>query len=232
MGNRFSSDSASSEDETFLTRISTFFRKRRSHTNTVLLVGLNNSGKSTLLCNLHPKLLDAGRRMETEQLSTCPTAGVSLVEFRHHLVSWRVWDLSGQGRFRPLWIYYISHVQGLVFCVDVSDADRIACARDELAVLLEAEKTKDDRPPVLIFANKADLANEALGADVDGDASREAGGVKALTADNVRMALGVENLEQYQKVKVFSSSGLTGAGVTEGFAWLNEMLKLQRRGNV
>ena len=102
---------------------------------TILLVGLNNSGKTTLLCNLVSKMLDYARDMENvEQISTCPTPGLSLVEFQQGRIKWRVWDMSGQGRFRNLWAYYSGHVQGIAFCVDVTDSDRIATARDDLQV--------------------------------------------------------------------------------------------------
>jgi GTPase SAR1 family protein len=104
-------------------------------TRTILLVGLNNSGKTTLLCNLVISMLDYARDMENiDQVSTCPTPGLSLVEFQQGRIKWRVWDMSGQGRFRNLWAYYSGHVQGIVFCVDVTDGDRIATARDELQV--------------------------------------------------------------------------------------------------
>ena len=102
---------------------------------TILMCGLNNSGKTTLLCNFAPSMLDHARGIENiEQVSTCPTPGLSLVEFQQGRIKWRVWDMSGQGRFRNLWAYYSGHVQGIIFCIDVTDGDRIATARDELQV--------------------------------------------------------------------------------------------------
>ena len=176
---------------------------------------------------MNPGLLDAAREMPSiSQLSTCPTQGVSLVEFRQSRLRWRVWDLSGAGRFRPLWSKYLGHVEGVVFVVDVAGGDRVACARDELAALLERGGERGRRIPVLLFANKADLAGDAG----EGEGGKGGGANKPLTVENVRMAFGVDNLNQYQKVKVFSSSGLTGAGVAEGFAWMSDMLKLMKRG--
>ncbi|GMI45700.1 hypothetical protein TrCOL_g12964 [Triparma columacea] len=199
-------------------------------TRTILLVGLNNSGKTTLLCNLVISMLDYARDMENiDQVSTCPTPGLSLVEFQQGRIKWRVWDMSGQGRFRNLWAYYSGHVQGIVFCVDVTDGDRIATARDELQSLLDQPRVKDMKIPIIIFANKADLGNGDLGdADNDNNTSKS----KSLSLENVRMALGVDSMNQNQKVKVMSSSGLTGTGVSEGFQWLNEAIRSVDKGEV
>jgi ADP-ribosylation factor-like protein 6 len=157
-----------------------------------------------------------------EQVSTCPTSGVSLVEFEKERVKWRVWELSGQGRFRNMWTYYSGHVQAIVYVVDVTDGDRIATARDELQALLDQPRVKEKRLPVLIFANKQDLGN--------GDDDANDGGKKALSIDNVRMAFGVESLQQKHKVKVLATSALTGTGVAEGFVWLNDVLYHQSKG--
>jgi ADP-ribosylation factor-like protein 6 len=187
------------------------------------MVGLNNSGKSTILCNLNLDMLEYARDMENiEQVSTCPTSGVSLVEFEKERVKWRVWELSGQGRFRNMWTYYSGHVQAIVYVVDVTDGDRIATARDELQALLDQPRVKEKRLPVLIFANKQDLGN--------GDDDANDGGKKALSIDNVRMAFGVESLQQKHKVKVLATSALTGTGVAEGFVWLNDVLYHQSKG--
>eukprot|EP00520_Triparma_pacifica_P010725 CAMPEP_0118655010 /NCGR_PEP_ID=MMETSP0785-20121206/12695_1 /TAXON_ID=91992 /ORGANISM="Bolidomonas pacifica, Strain CCMP 1866" /LENGTH=212 /DNA_ID=CAMNT_0006547709 /DNA_START=1 /DNA_END=636 /DNA_ORIENTATION=- len=186
-------------------------------TRTVLLCGLNHAGKTTLVCNMTPSMLDHARGMENiDQVSTCPTPGLSLVEFAQGRIKWRVWDMSGQGRFRNLWAYYSGHVQGIIFVIDVMDSDRIATARDELQALLDQPRVREMRIPLLVFANKADLGSaDDLEADNDKNKS------KSLSMENVRMALGVDNMNQHQKVKVISSSGLTGTGVAEGFQWLN-----------
>ena len=136
-------------------------------------------------------------------------------------------------------------MQGIIFCVDVSDSLRIANARDELQALMDLKVVKDKRYPILVFANKTDLGAEANAGGGGGGGGGVVGtadnsntnntddfAVKALTTDNVRVALGIENHNQYQRVKLFACSALTGAGVNEGFAWLHDMLKLQRRGQL
>jgi len=190
------------------------------------MVGLNNAGKSTILCNLNLRMLEQARGMpNVDQLSTSPTSGVSLVEFSKDGVRWRVWDLSGQGRCRNLWAYYSGHVQAIVYVVDVTDGDRIACSRDELQALLVQPRVREKRLPILLFANKTDLG----GGDEIGDGG-EGGGKKSLSLDNVRMAFGVDGLQQHHKVKMLASSGLTGTGVAEGFVWLNDAIDRVSKG--
>jgi len=125
---------------------------------------------------------------------------------------------------RNLWAYYSGHVQALVYVVDVTDADRIACARDELHLLLDQPRVKEKRLPILLLANKMDMGN----GDDMGDG--EEGGKKSLSIDNVRMALGVDGLQQIHRVKVQPTSGLTGTGVAEGFVWLNDAIHRQAKG--
>jgi hypothetical protein len=115
-------------------------------------------------------------------------------------------------------------VQGLVYVVDVTDSDRIGVSRDELQMLLDQPRVKESRMPILLFANKADMSNM----------DDERGGVdqtksKSLSLDNIRLAFGVDSLSQHHKIKVLSSSGLTGTGVAEGFGWLSEAIRTSEK---
>ena len=134
--------------------------------------------------------------------------------------------MSGQGRFRNLWAYYSAHVEAIIYVVDVSDTDRIATARDELQSLLDQPRVRDMHLPLLLFANKADLGNaDDLGADTGSQSKKS-----SLSLENVRMAFGVDSMNQNRKVKVIFSSGLTGTGVAEGFTWLKDAIKSVGKG--
>ena len=132
--------------------------------------------------------------------------------------------MSGQGRFRSLWAYYTGHVQAIIYVVDVTDVDRVACSRDEFAGVLDLQKVKEKRLPVLIFASKWDLRDGESGDG--GDPAAGGGGKKAkcLTLENITMGFGIEGLQEKHKVKVCSASGVNGTGVSEGFTWLNDVI--------
>ena len=107
-----------------------------------MVVGLDNCGKSTLLCALpevSSRIAKAAKHNGLTVASTLPTPGMQLVQLsmakrrsddqsllkrlfgRQSTVRWQIWDLSGQGKHRPLWSYYSSQVHAIVFVVDLTD---------------------------------------------------------------------------------------------------------------
>lgn len=52
-------------------------------------------------------------------------------------VNFKLWDLSGQPKFRPTWTRYCLGVDVLLYVVDSADAGTFAVARDELHSLLK-----------------------------------------------------------------------------------------------
>merc|ERR1711935_759159 len=111
----------------------------------VLMVGLDNAGKTTILYKL--KL--------GEVVTTIPTIGfnVEAVEFEN--INFTVWDVGGQDKIRPLWRHYFQNTQAIIFVVDSNDKDRIAEAREELTRMLNEDELRDAL--LLVFANKQDL---------------------------------------------------------------------------
>eukprot|EP00699_Malawimonas_sp_californiana_P001495 EC715660.1.p1 GENE.EC715660.1~~EC715660.1.p1 ORF type:complete len:185 (+),score=21.20 EC715660.1:52-606(+) len=114
----------------------------------MVIVGLDNSGKSTLLRSL------AGH-VGTAAGNTIPTIGSELQEFSAKGVTMKCWDLGGQTRFRSGWQRYARGCDVILYVVDTSDFDRMDEARRELNTLLEEESLR--RLPLLVVANKIDL---------------------------------------------------------------------------
>ncbi|SPP88025.1 ADP-ribosylation factor 1-like [Drosophila guanche] len=111
----------------------------------ILMVGLDNAGKTTILYKL--KL--------GEIISTIPTIGFNVETVEYKNINFTVWDVGGQVKIRTLWKHYFVNTQGLIFVVDSNDRDRIDEAREELMHILEAH----DLRVLLIFANKQDIPN-------------------------------------------------------------------------
>ena len=63
----------------------------------VIIVGLDNAGKSTLINKMQP---DA----EPEEVTA--TVGFREERFRKNSIQFTVFDMSGQGRYRDLWQRY------------------------------------------------------------------------------------------------------------------------------
>jgi len=110
----------------------------------ILILGLDNAGKTTLLFRL--KL--------GEVVSTMPTIGFNMESVTYKNLNLNVWDLGGQTSIRPYWRCYYANTAAVIFVVDSTDIDRLQIAADELAAMLAEEELRD--AALLVFANKQD----------------------------------------------------------------------------
>ncbi|XP_038218588.1 facilitated trehalose transporter Tret1-like [Zerene cesonia] len=166
---------------------------------TVLVLGLDNSGKSTLLAALRPP----ERRGET-----LPTVAHEQGTFQSGGVSFSAWDVSGAARMRALWERHYRSADAVIFVVDSADHLRLVVAREELQLMLAHPDMCGRRVPLLLFANKSDAPH-------------------ALPAAQVAAALGLERILD-KPWHVCASSALSGAGVADGVAWLARQLREQK----
>ncbi|XP_065580899.1 ADP-ribosylation factor 1-like 2 [Artemia franciscana] len=111
----------------------------------ILMVGLDGSGKTTILYKL--KL--------GEIVTTIPTIGFNVETVEYKNISFTVWDIGGQERVRALWRHYFENTQGVIFVVDAIDRERIGEAREELQKILNECELRD--AVLLVLANKQDL---------------------------------------------------------------------------
>ncbi|KAJ9465486.1 ADP-ribosylation factor-like protein 8 [Diplonema papillatum] len=118
------------------------------------LVGLENSGKTTLL-----NILSSGYPAET-----MPTVGLNVKAVKKEGVMMKVWDLGGQERFRGEWPRYTQGCDVIVFVVASNDFERIHIAKKELHKLLEDRHLHG--LPLLIVLNKIDLDPHMVKEDV------------------------------------------------------------------
>ena len=80
----------------------------------VVLIGLENSGKTTLL----------NQMSMGEALPTAPTIGLNVKMFKKGGVSMKVWDIAGQAQYRPEWRVYTKGSNCIIFLVDTSNVIR------------------------------------------------------------------------------------------------------------
>ena len=102
----------------------------------VLIVGLDNSGKTTLINHLKPPAASAGVDEVT------PTVGFQVEQFTKGKINFTVYDMSGQSRYRTLWAQYYRDVQAIIFVIDSTDKIRMCVAKEELEQLLKSEIAK------------------------------------------------------------------------------------------
>ena len=202
----------------------------RKRPRQALLCGLDNAGKSSLLCAL-PQVRERFKRFAQRRapgadrhartLYTVPTTDLQLVELTMwrqseramalpSAVHWRLWDVSGQGRHRALWDKFCRHdLDAVVFVVDASDLDRAATARDELRRLFAKNAALRGRQlPLLVLANKTDKDGELL------------------SLSDLTRALQLEELQTTHSValETFEVSALKGTDVERAFQWLTDQV--------
>ncbi|XP_045762979.1 high-affinity hexose transporter HXT6-like [Maniola jurtina] len=167
---------------------------------TVLVLGLDNSGKSSLLNALRPP--------EQRAALTVPTVAQQQDNFQSGGVSFSAWDVSGAARMRALWERHYRYANAVIFVVDAADHLRLVVAREELELMLAHPDMFGRRIPLLVLANKSDASH-------------------ALSATQVAAALALERIAD-KPWHICACSALTGSGLPDGIAWLARQLREQR----
>uniref|UniRef100_A0A3B3SRS1 ADP ribosylation factor like GTPase 3 n=1 Tax=Paramormyrops kingsleyae TaxID=1676925 RepID=A0A3B3SRS1_9TELE len=197
----------------------------------ILLLGLDNGGKTTLL-----------KQLASEDVShITPTQGFNVKSVQSQGFRLNVWDIGGQRKIRPYWRNYFENTDVLIYVIDSADRKRFeetgqvasvclclglpgvllicsseppvylfACAHvsgQELAELLDEEKLSG--VPVLVFANKQDLLTAAPASEI----------AEGLNLHTIR-----DRIWQIQ-----SCSALTGEGVQDGMTWVCKSINAKRK---
>jgi ADP-ribosylation factor-like protein 1 len=161
----------------------------------ILILGLDNAGKTTILYRLQSD--------SDDQIQTIPTIGFNVEVLQYRNVKFQVWDLGGQTSIRPYWRCYYPNTDAIIFVVDSCDSERLGIAKQELLAMLDEEELKD--AVLLVFANKQDSKG-------------------ALDAQKVSLALGLTDIKNRQW-SIQETSALKGTGLHQGFDWLVTCIK-------
>ncbi|RDD44571.1 ADP-ribosylation factor-like protein 13B [Trichoplax sp. H2] len=114
---------------------------------TLLTVGLDGAGKSTIL-----------RCLQGESIEGVSTT-VGFNNFSLQLYGRKIitYDVGGGPRIRGIWKNYYHDVHGIIYVVDASDHNKL---EENLEVLEEVVKhDKSKGKPILVLANKQDIPN-------------------------------------------------------------------------
>ncbi|OWF48770.1 ADP-ribosylation factor-like protein 6 [Mizuhopecten yessoensis] len=181
----------------FLSRLAEIMGFKKKEAN-LLVIGLDNSGKTTIIDQLKPE--------DKRSRDVAPTVGFTVDRFKNNSLQFTAFDMSGQGRYRNLWEHYFKNCDGIIFVLDSSDKLRMAVAKDELDQALKHEDIMKRRIPILFFANKMDLR-------------------ESMTSVRCSMVMELEKSIRDKPWHICSSNAKTGEGLHEGFEWLTDTLK-------
>jgi len=145
-----------------------YYKQPEQHpTRNILILGLDNAGKSTLLEMI--KSLYSTTLFQPDNIR--PTVGQNIgriIAGDTKKLTLAFWDLGGQEGLRKIWEEYYRESDALIFVVDATDRGRIEECKDALGTvtlycrliaesIISHEDTADI--PVLMLANKQDLPN-------------------------------------------------------------------------
>ncbi|EOB14775.1 ADP-ribosylation factor-like protein 2 [Nosema bombycis CQ1] len=117
--------------------------KRNSQEIKIVVVGLDNAGKTTIINSLFNKSID----------NVSPTFGYSINLYNYKDVLIQVLDIGGQSLFREYWDSYFDKADGIIFVYDLS-LDK------EISQKYLKEIINNSDIPILILGNKVDLINQ------------------------------------------------------------------------
>uniref|UniRef100_A0A8C7V4B4 ADP ribosylation factor like GTPase 3, like 1 n=1 Tax=Oncorhynchus mykiss TaxID=8022 RepID=A0A8C7V4B4_ONCMY len=102
------------------------------------------------------------RILSSEDVNTItPTQGFNIKSLTSRGMTLNVWDIGGQRKIRSFWKTYLENTDLLIYVIDSAAKNRFEeTIPNELSELIVDENLKG--VPVLIFANKQDLATASL----------------------------------------------------------------------
>lgn len=169
----------------------------------ILILGLDNAGKSTLLEQIKRIYGNNYSGLPFEKIKT--TIGLNIGKITVNHVKLIFWDLGGQQELQSLWDKYYEECHGIIYVIDSSDEKRLEESHKAFESVMHDSHMEGI--PLLILSNKQDLQTsidvEAIKSVFDGNSS------------------GIGQREYY----IQPTSALNGDGISAGISWLVQMVK-------
>lgn len=170
----------------------------------VLILGLDNSGKTTFLeqskCNFNKNY----KQMDLSRIASTVGLNVGKIETNGVILSF--WDLGGQKELQLLWDKYFMEAHGIIWVVDSSDRARLDESVESFNNIIKNPLLNN--LPLLFIINKQDNLN-------------------AMKPDEVLQAFH-KSLELIggRRFLTIPASALKGSGINESIRWIGEQVKL------
>ncbi|KAJ9070623.1 ADP-ribosylation factor protein 3, variant 2 [Entomophthora muscae] len=130
----------------------------RQEEYSVVIIGLDNAGKTTLLEKI--KSIYLGRGLSPDKIA--PTVGLNIARIPiERKLRLNFWDLGGQQELHSIWEKYYEECHGIVFVIDSTDRERLEDCRSAFEKMISSELAEG--VPVLMLANKQDVLGESMG---------------------------------------------------------------------
>ncbi|XP_076439638.1 ADP-ribosylation factor-like protein 1 [Babylonia areolata] len=120
-------------------------RKMAGETNRILVAGLYNSGKTTLMERL------TGH-------SVAPRTGHPFEGAKYGNMMLTGWDLGGRDIMRPLYRYFFPMTDAIIYVMDSHERDQFHLDHAKMQLQRLVEEEELEGRPLLVLANKQDLS--------------------------------------------------------------------------
>lgn len=161
----------------------------------VLMLGLDNSGKTTIT----KKLLN----QDVSKVS--PTLGFQINTINHHEFNLNIWDIGGQTSLRTFWGNYFDQTNVVIWVIDSLSLERLNESYRELKekVILQDRLTG---VYLVVLINKMDLVEPGLHQQI-----------RHLVAQTLDLPL---QIPQKDKWTIELVSGFSGTGLSNVLNWI------------
>jgi ADP-ribosylation factor related protein 1 len=205
--------------------------KTKTTEYSVLLLGLDNAGKTTLHEQIKSLYLPSH---PNPKLKTVPTVGQNVSTITLPDMYLKIWDVGGQHSLRKLWQSYYSSCHAIIFVIDSTDigdgslpafppttpsAENSALGRlEECKLVLEdvLQHSETEGVPLLVLANKQDREDCVE--------------VVRIKEGLVKKVFEGEKGGSIRDSRVLPVSALQGTGVKEAVEWVRSRVKWNKEG--
>jgi ADP-ribosylation factor related protein 1 len=169
----------------------------------ILILGLDNSGKSTYLEQVKTQLCVNYKMMNPSKITT--TVGCNIGKVDIGRVRLMFWDLGGQEELQSLWDKYYAECHAIIYVIDSTDRERLEESWLAFDKMIQNEQLVG--LPLLVTCNKQDLDNCMNVPEIKKQFNKSSS------------AIGIRNC------MVTATSALTGDGIHEGITWIKECVE-------
>lgn len=184
---------------------------------TILLLGLDNAGKTTFLHKLKTNTILNSPPTERPYLSTFSFGGITFAG----------WDLGGHEAVRHLWEDYVVEASAVMFLIDACDTERFQEVHLELDALVSQGILSENRVPIAIMLNKCDMqdaqSSEFISKAIEYQDIVEMYNSQCFDSTKVN-GDDIENNANDGRIKMFRMSVYRGEGYQDAFHWLGQFL--------
>lgn len=180
-------------------------QRLKDHSQRVLVLGLDNSGKTTVLNQLLHEPID---RVQ-------PTIGFQIKTLKVGQKSLQMWDIGGQKTLRPFWFNYFEKTDYLIWVIDILDEGRLGESLSLLEEIVEENDWINLQFEVFVLLNKVDLLPPAMSSPSSSSSpqAEHRGALLQRTVDHVTEVTSRVLKMDESSVRVIPTSGTNGEGL-------------------